>query len=173
MTATYTGDKATCIRSLNLMANGTRDEIADVHSPDAYNRESEHEPPATRGRGPDAFYATALWLREAFTNLRWEVHETVQEGDLVVVHAAMTGRQTGPFTAYAPDATVTMVFPPTGRVLSVTQTHWFRMKDGKIEEHWANRDDRTLGEQLGWNPPSPVYLIRMLLARRQARRKKS
>jgi hypothetical protein len=65
---------------------------------------------------------------------------------------------------------VEMVFTATGREFAVTQTHWFRMKDGKIAEHWANRDDRTMGEQLGWNPPSPVYPARMLLARRRARR---
>lgn len=174
MTATtpHTGDKAVCIRSLDLMAAGTRDEIAELHSPDAYNRESKHEPPATRGRGPDAFYATALWLRKANSDLHWEVDEAVQEGDVVVVHATMTGRHTGPFTAYAEDESVKMVFPPTGRDFAVTQTHWFRMKDGQIAEHWANRDDRSLGEQLGWTPPSPAYLATMLLAKRRAQPKK-
>jgi hypothetical protein len=38
-----------------------------------------------------------------------------------------------------------------------------------VIEHWANRDDRGMGEQLGWTPPSPVYLVRMLLATRKAR----
>jgi hypothetical protein len=27
-----------------------------------------------------------------------------------------------------------------------------------------------MGEQLGWNPPTPIYLVKMLLARRRARR---
>ena len=80
----------------------------------------------------------------------------------------MSGRQTGPFTAYTADAAVEMVFPPRNREFAVTQTHWFRMKDGRIVEHWANRDDLALGRQLGWTPPSPVYLARMLLARRRA-----
>lgn len=164
-----TGDKATCIKSLNLMATGSVDDIAEVYGPDATNREATDEPPATRGKGPEAFYATALWLREAFSDLHWEVHDAVQEGELVVLHATMSGRQTGPFTAYAEDASVEMVFPPRGREFAVTQTHCFRMRDGKIAEHWANRDDLTMGEQLGWTPPTPVYMARMLLARRQAR----
>ncbi|HEY2205551.1 MAG TPA: hypothetical protein VGH99_13850 [Pseudonocardia sp.] len=42
--------------------------------------------------------------------------------------------------------------------------------DGKIIEHWANRDDLGTAVQLGWTPPSPVYLTRMLLALRRARR---
>ena len=166
-----TGDKATCIRSLHLMASGSVDELAEVVSPDATNREAKDEPLATRGTGPEAFHATALWLREAHSDLRWEVHDAVQDGELVVLHTTMSGRQTGPFTAYAEDASIEMVFPPTGRDFSVTQTHWFRMKDGKVVEHWANRDDRTMGEQLGWAPPTPIYLARMLLARRRARRR--
>ena len=42
-------------------------------------------------------YVTAPWLREAFSDLTWEVHDSVQEDDLVTVHATMTGRQTGTF----------------------------------------------------------------------------
>lgn len=164
------GDSATCIRSLNLMAIGTVEDLAGVYAPDAVNREAKDEPPLTRGTGPAAVYATALWLREAFADLAWEVHDAVQDGELVVLHATMTGRQTGPFVAYAEDATVEMVFPPRGREFAVTQTHWFRMRNGEIVEHWANRDDLSMGQQLGWTPPTPIYLARMLLARQKARR---
>ncbi len=170
-TMNVTGDKATCITSLNAMATGSVDDIAEVYGPEAINREAEHEPPATRGKGPEAIYATALWLREAYSDLRWDVHDAVQEGDLVVLHTTMSGRQTGPFTAYDENASVKMVFPPRRRAFAVTQSHWFRMKDGKIAEHWANRDDLALGEQLGWTPPTPIYLARMLLARRRAGRR--
>jgi len=44
------------------------------------------------------------------------------------------------------------------------------MRDGLIVDHWAVRDDRALGEQLGWAPPSPAYALRMMLATRRARR---
>jgi len=36
---------------------------------------------------------------------------------------------------------------------------------------WANRDDLTMGKQLGWTPPTPIYLAKMLLTRRQLRGK--
>jgi len=164
-------DKATCIRAMNLMATGTVDDIAEAYGPAAVNREAKAEPPQTRGQGPEAMYATALWLREAFADLSWEVHDAIQDGDLVVLHTTMSGRQIGPFAAYTEQATVDMVFPPRGREFAVTQTHWFRMRDGKIAEHWANRDDLTMGKQLGWTPPTPIYLAKMLLARRQLRGK--
>jgi hypothetical protein len=33
---------------------------------------------------------------------------------------------------------VEQVFPPTGRTTSATQTHWFRIADGKVNEHWGS-----------------------------------
>jgi hypothetical protein len=44
------------------------------------------------------------------------------------------------------------------------------MKDGLILEHWANRDDMGMAMQLGWLPPTPVFLVRMTLAKRRAKR---
>jgi predicted ester cyclase len=169
-TMPVTDDTRTAIRSIHLMATGDLAEMVAVYTADVINREAENEPPDTRGGGPAAMYATARWLRTAFSDLAWEIHEAVQDGDLVVVHGTMSGRQTGPFVAYAPDGEITAVFPPLGRTFACTQTHWFRMRDGKVAEHWANRDDLGMGQQLGWTPPSPVYIARMLLARRRMRR---
>jgi hypothetical protein len=82
----------------------------------------------------------------------------------------MSGRHVGPFVSYGENAEPAKVFPPTGKTFATTQSHWFRIADGKVIEHWANRDDLGTSLQLGWVPPSPVYLIRMLLALRRARR---
>ena len=166
----YTTNAANAVSSMHAMGSGTLADLEEFYTADAVNREAADEPPGTRGTGPTALYATALWLRRAFSDLAWEIHEVVDKGDLVVVHATMTGAQTGPFVAYGPDAQVKVVFPPRGRRFAVTQTHWFRMRDGKVAEHWANRDDLGMGEQLGWTPPSPVYLARMLLSRTRERR---
>jgi len=162
---------AIAIASLHAMASGTLDDFRNLYTTDAVNREAQNEPQDTRGRGPVAMYATAQWLRTAFSDLAWQVLDVVRDNDLVVVHAIMSGRQTGPFVAYQPDGKIAVVFPPRGRAFSVTQTHWFRMSDGKIAEHWANRDDVGMGQQLGWNPPTPLYLARMLLAGLRARRR--
>jgi hypothetical protein len=42
--------------------------------------------------------------------------------------------------------------------------------DGLVIEHWANRDDQGMAEQLGWVPPTPAYLLRMAMAKRRARK---
>ncbi|WP_109526455.1 MULTISPECIES: ester cyclase [Nocardia] len=162
--------RALAIRSVRIMADGERADFDAVIHPDATNREAAAEPPATRGRGPAAYYATALWLRAAYADLHHTIESAVVDGDLVALHTTMHGRHAGPFVAYGADGQVDQVFPPTGKTFAVTQSHWLRIADGKIIEHWANRDDLGQAVQLGWVPPTPIYLMRMALAKRKARR---
>jgi len=163
--------KELCVRSMHIMADGTLDQFETIIHPEACNRESKDEPPEARGRGPEAFYATALWLRGAFGELAFEVHDVVAEDDLVVIHNTMSGRHTGVFAIYGPNGEITQAMPPTGKRFATTQTHWMRVKDGKVTEHWANRDDQGMAMQLGWVPPSPWYLLKMALATRRARKR--
>ncbi|MGW4843772.1 ester cyclase [Nocardia brasiliensis] len=168
-TATDTA-RALAIRSVRIMADGTRADFDAIIHPDATNREAKAEPPATRGRGPAAFYATALWLRAAYADLHHTIEDAVVDGDLVALHTTMRGRHVGPFVAYGEDGLVDQVFPPTGKTFAVTQSHWLRIADGKVIEHWANRDDLGQAVQLGWVPPTPAYLLRMAWAKRKAQR---
>ena len=161
--------EAVALRTFELMERGTLEDFETLIHPRFVNHEAKDEPPASRvPHGPAAANATALWLREAFADLRWEIHEVVTERDLVVVHCTMKGRHVKPFAAYDEHARVKEVFPPTGKPFAATQTHWIHVADGKCTEHWANRDDLGQAEQLGWVPPTPIYLLRMALAKRRA-----
>ena len=134
--------KDLCIRSIHIMGEGgTREDFDEVVHPEFLNHEGKDEPPATRGRGPEAAYATALWLRDAFADLRWTIHEVVAEGDLVAVHCTMSGQHVRAVRGVRRGRRVAQVFPPTGKTFASTQTHWLRVADGKVIEHWANRDD--------------------------------
>jgi predicted ester cyclase len=164
--------KAVALRSIELMRDGTLADFEELIHPDAVNHEAKDEPPESRGRGPRPFYATALWLRDAFAELDWEIHTVVAEDDLVVVHCTMSGRHARTFVAYDADACVADAFPATGKRFATTQTHWIRVAGGQLVEHWANRDDLGTAMQLGWAPPSPRYLLRMALAKRRARRRR-
>lgn len=161
------------VRAVTDMGAGDRAAFDATMHPDAVNREAHAEPPNCRGVGPEAFWASALWLRAAFPDLRHEPHVAVVDGELVVVHATMSGTHRGPFVVYDAAGRVEQVFAPTDKTFAVTQTHWFRMRDGLCAEHWANRDDLGMGQQLGWFPPSPRYLWQCAQAKRAAQRTES
>jgi hypothetical protein len=39
--------------------------------------------------------------------------------------------------------------PPTGKSFAARQSHWFRIADGQLAEHWATRDDLSALLQVG------------------------
>jgi hypothetical protein len=94
----------------------------------------------------------------------------IAEGELVSIYCTMHGRHVNTLVWYDEKALVKDAFPPTGQCFASTQTHWFRVADGKVIEHWANRDDMGTALQFGWVPPTPVYLLRMMIARWRVRR---
>lgn len=163
------------VRSILLMGRGDEQAFAEVIAPDAVNREAAVEPPDCRGSGPAAFAAAARWLRAAYGDLSWEVLGTAEnaavgDGVLVAVETLMRGTHAGPFVTYDADGRPAHVFAPTGRPFAVRQTHWFRVRDGLVHDHWAVRDDLGQAEQLGWVPPTPAYLWRCRRALARARR---
>jgi predicted ester cyclase len=158
------------VRSIHAMASGERQDFDAMYHPAARDRENPVQPPSSRVAGPDCFWSTALWLRAAFAELRYEIHHALTEGQLVVVNSTMCGIHAQPWAVYSDEGDIDTVFPPTGRPFRATQSHWFRLEDGLIREHWANRDDLGMAKQLGWIPPSPAFLIRMSTAKRRARR---
>jgi hypothetical protein len=72
---TYSETTALCIRSMDLMTEGSREDFERFCHPEAVNREAAVEPPAARQPGPAGFWATAQWLRAAFSGLHFEIHE--------------------------------------------------------------------------------------------------
>jgi len=74
----------------------------------------------------------------------------------------MSGRHIAPSVSYDKDAQPAQVFPATGKQFASPQTHWFRVADGMVIEHWADRDDLGTATQLGWIPPSPWYTVTLV-----------
>jgi predicted ester cyclase len=80
------------------------------------------------------------WLRAQFPDLRMEIEAIVAERDTVAVLVTSTGTNRGPLNG---------VIPATERTFSARQSHWFRVEDGRLAEHWATRDDLSTMLQLG------------------------
>jgi predicted ester cyclase len=165
-----TDPAAIAARSIHAMAGGDRADFDALYHPRAVDRENPVQPPSSRVAGPLGFYSTALWLRAGFADLRYDIHEALAVGDVVAVNSTMNGRHVAPWAVYAEDGALDTVFPPTNRTFAMSQSHWFRLEEGQIVEHWVNRDDLGMGRQLGWIPPSPAFLLRMAMAKRRARR---
>jgi steroid delta-isomerase-like uncharacterized protein len=97
---------------------------------------------STPGRvdGPVHLAEASTWLRAQFPDLRMEIEAIVAERDTVAVLVTSTGTNDGPLNGG---------IPATHRVFSARQSHWFRVDDGRLAEHWATRDDLSAMLQLG------------------------
>jgi len=97
--------------------------------------------------GPAHTRATVDFLRAQFPDVRMTIEAMAAEQDVVSIRVLATGTNLGPLNG---------MIPPTGRSFSVQQSHWFRVADGRIAEHWATRDDLSTMLQLGVIPrPGP------------------
>jgi predicted ester cyclase len=139
-----TNPKAVAHQSFRLIEIGDVELAEQIIATGFVNEEADDDPDDVERQlhGPAGFLATSRWLRDAFSDLRFELQETVTEGDTVMAAAVMTGRHTGPFNGIA----------PTGRPIAHKQVHIFTIADGKISRHRAVRDDLGLLLQLGWRP---------------------
>jgi predicted ester cyclase len=85
--------------------------------------------------------------RSAFPDLVFRVDSLVAEGDTVMCEVTLTGTHLGDFSLIPPLQGPTLA--PNGRKFTVKHIHRFRMKEAKIVEHFAVRDDLGMFQQLG------------------------
>jgi len=137
-----TDPKAIALESFRLIETGDIELARRIIAPDYVNQEADDDPDDV-GRqlpGPAGFLATSQWLRDAFSDLRFELHETVAAGGVVMAAATMTGEHTGTFNG----------IEPTGKRIDHKQVHIFTVAGDRITHHRAVRDDLGLLLQLGW-----------------------
>lgn len=90
--------------------------------------------------GPTHLRQTAQWLLAQFPDLHMTIEAIVAEGDLVAARVLSEGTNLGALNG---------MLPPTGKRFAARQSHWFRVADGKLAEHWATREDLPAMLQLG------------------------
>ena len=86
-----------------------------------------------------------------FPDAQLEVQNAVVDGDMVVVRAVFKGTHRGKGLLPVNGGMLVGV-EPTGKSFAVSHIHWFRLRDGKITAHYANRDDIEMMKQLGLSP---------------------
>lgn len=93
-----------------------------------------------RVTGPQAMRASAEWLLAQLQDLHMTIEAVIADENAVAVRILSEGTNLGALNG---------VVPPTERRFTARQSHWFRIADGKLVEHWATRDDLTAMLQLG------------------------
>jgi predicted ester cyclase len=136
--------KSIALQSFRLIESCDAELAGKIIAPGFINQEADDDPGDVERRqhGAAGFLATSQWLRNAFSNLRFEHQETLAEGDTVIAVSTMTGVHTGVFNG----------IQPTGKHIEHKQVHIFTIVDGQITHHRAIRDDLGLLLQLGWRP---------------------
>lgn len=103
----------------------------------------DHNPPAgppTNDR--EALIGIFTTLRQAFPDLTLDVEDSLTDGDKVVIRAMWRGTHQGEF----------MGLPATGKSIAMESIHIFRVRDGRLAEHWAAQDTLGMMRQLGAIP---------------------
>jgi steroid delta-isomerase-like uncharacterized protein len=94
------------------------------------------------GAGTDGLKAALARLSGALADTRFVVEDEIAEGDRVAVRLTASARQVGEF----------MGAPASGRSYEIGEIHIFRLRDGRIAEHWHQFDRIGMLQQLGAIP---------------------
>ncbi len=100
--------------------------------------------PEAQGRA--GFRTIMQKLTKAFPDMKHRLEDLIAEDDKVVLRVTVSGTHTGPLEF------VNRPLAATGKAFTTTHIHIFRIRDGQVVEHWAERDDLGMMKQLGALP---------------------
>ena len=127
--------------AIDALNTGETSRVSEFISPIYFNHESQMDPVRSKMRGPQEFIDTVVNLRNAISDIHYELLESVASNEKVVSIVSVRGKHTGSFFGF---------IPPSGNKISYQAVHIFTIgDDGKITEHKAIRDDLALMYQLG------------------------
>ena len=94
-------------------------------------------------------------IYRTFPDWNFEIEDIAADGDSVIVRSTVRGTHLG--TGEIPvNGGLLIGVAPTGAKFEAQHIHWYKLRDGKIIEHYANRDDIGMMQQLGLLPPVAV-----------------
>ncbi len=121
-----------------VQSGGNIDAIDELCSPEFVNHSA---PPGVPSNTEGVKQVTAMF-RQAFPDSYFTVEDMIAEGDKVATRKTFHGTHQGEF----------MGIPPTGKQVTFTGIHIFRIAGGKVAEHWLEVDTLGLLQQLGAIP---------------------
>ncbi|HEY7589648.1 MAG TPA: ester cyclase [Candidatus Limnocylindrales bacterium] len=92
--------------------------------------------------GPAKLKAATERVHATLSDVRFTVEDVVVEGDRVAVRLTASATPTGEF----------MGVPAAGKRYTIGEMHFFRVREGRVAEHWHQHDALGLMRQLGALP---------------------
>jgi len=89
--------------------------------------------------GLDGMRQRWAMLFEAFPDFKITIHDIVAEGNVVAMRTSGRGTHRGAFFG----------IPPTGKEIVFHETNFNRIEGGRLAEHWADRSNLEVMQQLG------------------------
>jgi steroid delta-isomerase-like uncharacterized protein len=77
-------------------------------------------------------------VAKGLADAKFTIDDEIAEGDRVAVRLTASARQVGEF----------MGMPPTNRTYEIGEIHIFRVRDGRVAEHWHEFDSAGMMRQL-------------------------
>ena len=105
----------------------------------------DHGSPVPLPPGPDGYIAILAFVTTVL-QVRYEVHDVVAAGDMVAIRA----------TAHGVNAVAPQGIEPTGKPMAMKTAHFFRVRDGRLCEHWGIRDELDALYQVGALTPPDI-----------------
>ena len=92
--------------------------------------------------GRDGLKAAMQRIATALSDVAFTIDDVIAEDDRVAVRLTARATQIGEF----------MRLPPSGKSYEIGEIHIFRIRDGKVVEHWHQFDQLGMMRQLGALP---------------------
>ena len=124
-----------------IFVQGRRETVDELLADDFVG----HTWPST-GHPKDDLKAAIGRTSKGLSDTRFLVEDVIAEGDQVAVRLTAEATQTGEL----------MGLPASGKRYSIGEIHIFRIRDGKVTEHWHQFDQMTMMKQLGAMPGAPA-----------------
>lgn len=94
-----------------------------------------------------------IW--RTFPDWHAEILEIAAAEDSVVVRLNVSGTHRG-VGRFPVNGGMLVGLEPTGKSFEVQHIHWYKLRGGKIVDHYANRDDLGMMQQLGLLPTTKI-----------------
>lgn len=91
-------------------------------------------------------------IHTTFPDWKMDILDTAASGDSVVVRYKVSATHKG-IGRLPINGGMLVGVKPTGMKFEVQHIHWFKLRDGRIVDHYATRDDIGMMQQLGLLPP--------------------